>query len=111
MKILESVARTINGNSGDTIARGSGESLRCQLNVVGVSGTSPALNVVIEDSLDSGATWNTIGTFAQKTTSTREVINITQPFSENLRVSWTIAGTSAVFTFSVDWHISTRRGS
>jgi hypothetical protein len=102
MKIIESSARTVSGSS-DAIARGSGESLRGQLNVVGVSGTSPALTVIIEDSIDSGATWNTIGSFAQKTTVGREIINISVPFAENLRVSWTIAGTNPSFTFSVDW--------
>jgi hypothetical protein len=108
MKILESLARTVSGSS-DAIARGSGESLRGQLNVVGVSGTSPALTVLIEDSLDSGVTWNTIGTFAQKTAPGREIINIATPFAENLRVSWVIAGTNPSFTFSVDW--SARRSN
>jgi hypothetical protein len=102
MKIIESLARTTNGNS-DAIARGSGESLRAQLNVTTASGTSPTLNVLIEDSLDSGATWNVIGSFGQKTTVAREIINIATPFAENLRVSWTIAGTNPSFIFSVDW--------
>jgi hypothetical protein len=106
-KVIESLARTTNGNSGDMRAIG-GESVRAQLNVTAASGTSPTLNVLIEDTLD-GINYNTIGTFAQKTAAGREVINITVPFSETLRASWSIAGTNPSFSFSVDWHISTRR--
>ncbi len=108
-KVIESLARTTNGSSNTVQAYG-GESLRAQLNVTAATGTSPTLNVLVEDSLD-GINFNTIGTFAQKTTAGREVINITSPFAENLRVSWTIAGTGATFSFGIDWHISTRRGS
>jgi hypothetical protein len=107
MKVIESLARTTNGSSGDLRVYG-GESLRAQLNVTAATGTAPTMSVLIEDTLD-GVNYNTIGTFAQKTAAGREVINITVPFSETLRVSWTIAGTNPSFTFSVDWHISTRR--
>ncbi len=106
-KVTESLARTTNGNSGDMRVYG-GESVRCQLNVTSASGTAPTLTVTIEDTLD-GTNYNTIGTFAQKTAAGREIINVTVPFSETLRVSWTIAGTNPSFTFGVDWHISTRR--
>jgi hypothetical protein len=110
MKVIESSARTASGNTGNIQALG-GESVRAQLNVTAASGTSPTLNVLIEDTLDGGINFNTIGTFAQKTAAGREVINIAVPFSETLRVSWTIAGTNPSFTFSVDWHISTRRSN
>ncbi len=107
-KVIESLARTTSGNSGDIRVSG-GESVRAQLNVTAASGTAPTLTVLVEDTLD-GINYNTIGTFAQKTGVGRDVVNITVPFSETLRVSWTIAGTNPSFTFSVDWHISTRRG-
>jgi len=106
-KVIETLARTTNGNSGDLRVYG-GESLRAQLNVTAASGTAPTLNVLIEDTLD-GVNYNTIGTFAQKTAAGREVINVTVPFSETLRVSWTVAGTNPSFTFAVDWSIATRR--
>jgi hypothetical protein len=109
MKILETQSRTSSGTSGNIPAVG-GEFARCQLNVVGVSGTSPALNVVVEDSVD-GVNFNTISTFAQKTSSGREVLSISQPFAEILRVSWTITGASANFTFGVDLSLATRRGN
>jgi hypothetical protein len=107
-KVIESLARTTNGNSGNVQAYG-GELIRAQLNVTAASGTAPTLNVLIEDTIDGGLTYNTVGTFTQRTAAGREVINITTPFSETLRVSWTIAGTNPSFTFSVDWHISTKR--
>jgi hypothetical protein len=108
MKIIESLSRTTSGNSSDLRVYG-GESVRAQLNVTAASGTTPTLNVLVEDSLDNGATYNTIGTFAQKTTPGREVINITTPFAENLRVSWTIAGNNPNFIFAVDLSVGTRR--
>jgi hypothetical protein len=110
-KIIESLARTTNGNSSDLLRVYGGESVRAQLNVTTASGTSPTLNVLIEDTLDNGVSYNTIGTFAQKTAAGREVINITTPFSETLRVSWIIGGTNSSFTFSIDWHIATRRSN
>jgi hypothetical protein len=109
MKIIESLTRTTNGNTGNIQAAG-GESLRAQLNVTGASGTAPTLNILIEDTLD-GINYNTVGSFAQKTSPGREIINITAPFSETLRVSWTIAGTNPSFTFGVDWSLATRRSN
>jgi hypothetical protein len=106
-RIIETSPRTTNGNTGDLRVYG-GESLRAQLNVTAASGTAPTLNVLIEDTLD-GLNYNTIGTFAQKAAAGREVVNVTVPFSETLRVSWTIAGTNPSFTFAVDWSIATRR--
>jgi hypothetical protein len=95
-----SAARTTNGNSGDIeIDQGAGV-LRAQLNVTAASGTSPNLVVLIEDTLD-GANWNTVGTFAAKTAAGREVINVTTPFSNCLRASWTITGTTPSLTFEV----------
>ena len=78
--------------------------LRAQLSVTAASGTSPTLNVVFEDTLDGGATWNTIGTFAQRVAAGREVINVTTPFTDRIRARWTVAGTAPSFTFEVRIH-------
>lgn len=102
---VTSAARTANGNTS-SFAAGYSDTIRAQLNVTAASGTLPTLDVVIEDSVDDGATWNTIGTFAQKTTTGREVINITTPFGDLIRVRWTLGGTSPSFTFAVDWVIA-----
>lgn len=77
--------------------------MRVQLDVTAASGTSPSLTVLLEDSLD-GTNWNTIGTFAAKTAAGREVINVTTPFAETVRASWTVTGTTPSFTFSILAH-------
>lgn len=100
---VASAARTVNGDSGPLNGYGIAGTLRAQLDVTAASGTSPTLNVVIEDSVDGGATWNVVGTFAQKVAAGREVINVTAPFTGTLRVRWTIGGTGPSFTFAVDW--------
>lgn len=97
---VASAARTASGNSGIIGGFNPSGSVRLQLNVTAASGTTPTLNVVVEDTLD-GTNFNTVGTFAQKTAAAREVININGPFSPNLRISWTIGGTTPSFTFAV----------
>lgn len=97
--LVASAARTTSSNSAVSIL-GAAKTLRAQLNVTAASGTTPTLDVVIEDTLD-GTNFQTIGTFAQKTTTGREVINITAAFSDQVRAKWTIAGASASFTFEV----------
>lgn len=101
---VPTTARTVSGNSGPLNGYGIASTLRAQLNVTAASGTTPTLDVVIEDSVDGGATWNTVGTFAQKVAAGREVINVTTPFTGMLRVRWTIGGTGPSFTFAVDWY-------
>jgi hypothetical protein len=100
-QLVSSAARTTSGNSGVITGYGPAVSLRVQLNVTAASGTTPTLNVIVEDTFD-GTTFNQIGAFAQKTTVSREVINITTPFTDRIRVTWTIAGTTPSFTFVVD---------
>jgi hypothetical protein len=98
--LVASAARTTTGASTFSDGWGNARTLRAQLNVTAASGTTPNLVVLVEDTLD-GTTWNTVGTFAAKTATGREVINVTAPFSDRLRVSWTISGTTPSFTFDV----------
>lgn len=99
--LVASAARTTTDNSAALPGFGSSSTLRVQLNATAASGTNPTLDVVVEDSLD-GSNWNTIGTFAQLGAAGREVINITTPFADQLRVTWTIGGTATpTFTFAV----------
>jgi hypothetical protein len=96
-----SAARTVDGDSGTIEVQDAAHELRVQLEVTGTpGGTSPTLNVVVEDTLD-GTNWNTIGTFAQKIAAGREVINVTTPFDRRTRARWDLGGTSPSFTFSV----------
>lgn len=98
--VVASAARTSSGVSGVIGGYAATNALRCQLDVTAASGTSPSLTVLVEDTLD-GVNFNTVGTFAAKTAAGREVINITTPFTDQLRVSWTITGTTPSVTFSV----------
>ncbi len=102
---LASAARTANGNQAIGGDMGSADTLRVQLNVTAASGTTPTLDVVVEDTLDDGTNWNVIGTFAQKVAAGREVINITIPFSGTARVRWTVGGTTPSFTFAIDAYV------
>jgi hypothetical protein len=97
---VESASRTVSGDSGPLAGFGDESTLRAQLDVTAASGTSPTLDVVLEDTLD-GTNWNMIGTFAQKTGPGREVINVTTPFTDRLRARWTVGGTTPSFTFDV----------
>lgn len=99
-EVVPSAARTASGDSGVLPNYGPTQTLRAQLDVTAAAGTSPTLDVVIEDTLD-GDTWNVVGTFAQKTAAGREVINVTTPFADRLRVRWTVGGTTPSFTFGV----------
>ena len=98
--LVPSAARTAAGDSGAWYGFGPIETIRTELNVTAATGTSPNLTVFIEDSLD-GTNWNVIGTFAAKTAAGREVLNITTPFAEMVRVRWAITGTTPSFQFSV----------
>lgn len=101
--LAASAARTTSGNSTAGGGWAPATLLRVQLDVTAASGTTPTLDVVIEDSLD-GSTFNTIGTFTQKVATGREVINIVTPFADTLRARWTVGGTTPSFTFSVVMH-------
>lgn len=101
---VASAARTVSGSIVAGTNYGSADSLRAQVDVTAASGTAPTLDVVIEDTLD-GTNWNVIGTFAQKVTVGREVINITIPFTDQVRVRWTIGGVAPSFTFSVRTYV------
>lgn len=103
--LVDSAARTASGDSGAITGWGAATRIRLQLNVTAASGTTPTLDVVVEDSVD-GTNWNTIGTFAQKTAAGREVINITNLFFPTVRVRWTVGGTTPSFTFAVDGYTS-----
>lgn len=98
--VVASAARTTSGNSGVITGYGPPKTLRVQLDVTAASGTTPTLDVLVEDTLD-GTTFNTIGTFTQKTAVSREVINISIPFTDQIRIKWTIGGTTPSFTYAV----------
>lgn len=98
--LASSAARTTSDSgSADTLPT-TARKLRFQLDVTAASGTSPTLDVVIEDSID-GTNYNTVGTFSQSTAAGRKTVDVTSPFARQIRARWTIAGTTPSFTFSV----------
>lgn len=98
--VVPSAARTANGQGLAVGDFGDPQHIRAQLNVTAVSGTTPNLVVLLEDSLD-GVNWNTLITFAAKTAVGREVLSIDTGHGAWLRASWTITGTTPSFTFDV----------
>ena len=80
---------------------GDASTLRLQLLVGAVAGTTPTLDVVVEDSID-GVNWNAIATFAQVTAgSARQIRDVTAPFADRVRVRYVIGGGTPSFTFGV----------
>ena len=88
--------------SGSVVDLGPGPNLGMAfyLDVTAVSGTTPTLDVVVQDSPD-GSVWYDLVTFARKTGVSKEVQRLASPFARRLRVSYTVGGTSPSFTFSV----------
>lgn len=97
---LAAVARSTSGSSAPMPGYGGANTLRCQLDVTAAAGTTPTLDVLVQDTID-GTNFYTVGTFARKTAAGREAINVTTPFTDTLRVSWTVTGVAPSFTFSV----------
>lgn len=95
---IASAARTASGNSGALDATAFSV-ISLLLDVTAASGTTPTLNVTVEES-DDGTTWRTVGTFAQKTAVSNERKSFAIA-ADYYRVSYVIAGTTPSFTFSV----------
>lgn len=79
--------------------------IRAQLQVFGDYTGDTYLAVFVEDTLDR-STWHEIGKFSKRRSAGTEIINITQPFTDTLRVRWEIEGQGVpTFTFRVDWYV------
>lgn len=96
---VASAARTATGN-GSALSASAFSAVSLFLNVTAASGTTPTLDVTVEESDDGGSTWRTVGTFAQKTgvSNERKTFLIA---ADTYRVRWTIGGTTPSFTFAV----------
>ncbi|MGW8703233.1 hypothetical protein ACWGOK_41080 [Streptomyces eurythermus] len=94
------LARAVSGDTGAIPAFAGWSKMRAQLNITAISGLLSSLDVVIEDTHD-GTNWNQVAAFTSRATTGRQVIDITSPFTEQLRVRWTVNGTGPSVTFSV----------
>ena len=103
--LVASAARTASAAGALLSGFGRADTLRVQVTVTARSGTNPTLNVIVEDTLDDGVNWNTIKAFTELIAVGQEVVDVTTPFSDNIRVSWIIGGTDTpTFTFAVVVH-------
>jgi hypothetical protein len=100
LTLVSSGARTANGN-GDALEI-TADALAVTLEVTAASGTSPTLNVFLEDAPTLNGPWTTLATYGQKTGASVEAQRVTNgAFHDYARVRWSIAGTNPSFTFSV----------
>ena len=97
--LLASAARTATASAAAVSGFAAANNLVLQLNVTAASGTLPTLDVVVQDTVD-GTNYSTIATFTQATGVTREVIRLATPFTDTLRIVYTIGGTLPSFTFA-----------
>lgn len=98
--IAPSAARTTTGNSGWIDSQGF-DDLVLELDVTAASGTTPTLNVTVDTAeTAAGGSSRSVAAFAQKTGISNERKSF--PGIDNFyRVTWTIAGTTPSFTFSI----------
>lgn len=98
LTLAASAARTATGN-GTAADPQDATTSYFKLDVTVASGTTPTLNVTIQGQ-DAAGAWFTLGTFTQATGVTAQTIAVPVA-GRNIRASWTIAGTTPSFTFSV----------
>lgn len=97
---VASAARTTTGNSG-AISVATGGGIAGIINVTAVSGTSPTLDVTLEESFDNGTTW-------QLAWSAVRLVGVSTVHIPAMRVAglrrwvWTIGGTTPSFTFAIN---------
>lgn len=120
-EVVASAARTTTGNS-TAFDVSQADCLRLFLNITAVSGTTPTLILEAQDTPD-GTNWFNVAAFTTVPSGTNPPVgaiakvvgpaNITATglwsliiptdvvFGDNMRLRWTIAGTTPSFTFSV----------
>jgi hypothetical protein len=96
---VASAARTATGNSG-AISTPAGGAISGLINITAVSGTSPTLDLTLEESMDGGTTWVTRWAAHRATAVTTIEIPIMKVGGIR-RWAWTIGGTSPSFTFQI----------
>lgn len=94
-----SSVRTATGNSG-VISDALGGAVSGTLNITAVSGTTPTLDLALQESPDNGTTWVDVYHF-ERVTAVSVIPMPSIPINGRRRWAWTIAGTTPSFTFSV----------
>lgn len=96
---VASAARTTTGNSG-LISVATGGGLSGLIAVTASSGTTPTLDITLEESYDNGTTWTQVWA-APRITGISTVAIPAMLTSGLRRWVWTIAGTTPSFTFAI----------
>lgn len=96
---LDTVTSSGSGTGHDSGASSSNGGV-AHLHVTSVSGTSPTLDVKVQESSD-GSTWADLATFGQQTSAGSERVEVSGTVERHLRAMWTVGGTSPEFEFAV----------
>jgi hypothetical protein len=94
-----STALTATGNTG-TIAADFGASISALVNVTAVSGTTPTMDIALQESFDNGTTWQDIY-HLPRITAISTVAVPAQLIGGRRRWAYTIAGTTPSFTTTI----------
>lgn len=100
IELVSSAARTATFAGSAYVVKDMLEG-RIFVDVTAVSGSSPTLDITIQDSPDDGTTWFTHSTVSQITATGQSVISITN-FGKTIRANCVIAGATPSFTFTID---------
>lgn len=98
---VASASRTVTGNSTAFTAEGERE-LLATLTIGAVSGTTPTLDIDLEESVDA-TNWHVVASFPQKTDADASSTDAKAfaGLGKQCRWKWTITGGSADFTFGI----------
>ena len=96
---VTSAARTTSSNSGIIVSK-VGAVLSGLVNVSAASGTTPTLDLVLQESYDNGVTFQDIW-HCERITGVTTAFIPAIPLGGRRRWLWTIAGTTPSFTFSI----------
>ena len=97
---VASAARTVSGNSG-IISVPTGGAISGNIAVSAASGTTPTLDITLEESLDNGSTWQQVWAATRITGAGTTPIPL-MTVSSLRRWVWAVAGGTPSFTFSIN---------
>jgi hypothetical protein len=103
-----SSAKTVTGNGSSVLVPEAGAKVAVAVNVSAASGTTPTLDLKVQWSHDGGTSWmdaETADTFTQ-ITAAKTVVKVFDRKAPNLRLVWTVGGTTPSFTFGATAYVT-----
>lgn len=104
VKVLSaSAAKTTTFTTNADDGYKNADSIILQANVTAQSGTTPTLDIKLQDSFDSGSTWQDTGIAIPTITTTTGTFQVrsTLPLAPLVRAVCTIGGTTPSYTFAL----------